>query len=111
MINWLYTLFSDIVRLILIFRRNLLGYTVKFIMILLFLNLFLVFLIHIYIHSCFHLTDSICRIQQLILFKDLKHTDEDNRGALIYNQRSEKSTGLKRNVADSVLFCYSELQK
>ena len=47
LINWLYTLFSGIVCLILIFRCDFLCYAIKFIVILLFLELFLRFLIHI----------------------------------------------------------------
>lgn len=46
LIDWLYTFFPEIVRLILIFRRNLLSYTIEFIMILLFLNLLLSFFVH-----------------------------------------------------------------
>lgn len=45
-VNWLYSFFSGIMRLILIFRRNLLSYTIEFIMILLLLNMLLRFLIH-----------------------------------------------------------------
>lgn len=46
MVNWLYTFFFGIMCLILIFRRNFLGYIIEFILIFLFLNLFLLFLIH-----------------------------------------------------------------
>lgn len=48
LINWLYSFFSGIVCLVLIFRRNFLSYTIKFIMIFLLLNLFLCFLVHIF---------------------------------------------------------------
>lgn len=48
LINWLYTFFPGIVRLVLIFRCNLLRYTIKFIMVLLFLNLLLSLLIHVF---------------------------------------------------------------
>lgn len=48
LISWLYSFFSGVVCLILIFRCNFLRYAVEFIVIFLFLNLFLRFLIHIF---------------------------------------------------------------
>ena len=52
-------------RLILIFRCNLLSYTIEFIMIFLFLNLFLCFLVHI-----IHLKNSMHNLLKIILNKD-----------------------------------------
>ena len=46
-VNWLQSFFSGIMCLILVLRCNLLRYTIEFIVVLLLLNLFLGFLIHV----------------------------------------------------------------
>lgn len=61
MVYWLYAFFSGIVGLILILGGSFLGYTVEFIVILLLLNLFLRFFIHV----C-HLKSSFCKMQEII---------------------------------------------